>query len=279
MENSALISETIKCLKECFHWRNDKTATIADKIFLSQYVDYVKQQLIDKNEKAKIGFNEFERDYNNLKLEGRLEGFLEIGMEDNSTIFGELRKKNAEILEYSKAKSQISRGEEVTIEIKQEIQDIPDEKTEEVKIETPKVVDEEDIFNADFEENEAEHFEEIEPEHSVEVKTGPILVPWDFSEVANFALQHAIIFAKKIGNELILIHIAKKEKEITNLTQNFNILVEEINQNYGIKPSFIIREGNIFSTITEIADTMSAKLVVMGTHGIKGMQKLTGSYA
>ena len=40
-----------------------------------------------------------------------------------------------------------------------------------------------------------------------------------------------------------------------------------------------ILEGNIFTAIGEVAEEVGAMLVVMGTHGIKGMQKLTGSWA
>jgi len=48
---------------------------------------------------------------------------------------------------------------------------------------------------------------------------------------------------------------------------------------FKIKPQFIVKEGNIFSTITEVANEQDAELVIMGTHGIKGMQKFTGSWA
>ncbi len=40
-----------------------------------------------------------------------------------------------------------------------------------------------------------------------------------------------------------------------------------------------VREGSIFTTINEVSDELGANLVIMGTHGIRGMQKLTGSWA
>ena len=40
-----------------------------------------------------------------------------------------------------------------------------------------------------------------------------------------------------------------------------------------------IREGSIFSVISDIIDESEASFAVMGTHGIKGMQKFTGSWA
>ena len=46
-----------------------------------------------------------------------------------------------------------------------------------------------------------------------------------------------------------------------------------------IKFNFIAREGSIFHTIGETATDLNAIMVIMGTHGIKGMQKLMGSWA
>ncbi|NJO89784.1 MAG: universal stress protein [Chloroflexia bacterium] len=46
-----------------------------------------------------------------------------------------------------------------------------------------------------------------------------------------------------------------------------------------IKPEIMVQTGNIFKTITQIANDNNAKFVIMGTHGIKGMQKFTGSLA
>ena len=43
--------------------------------------------------------------------------------------------------------------------------------------------------------------------------------------------------------------------------------------------SYQISKGSIFTAIAEYANEKDASLVVMGTHGMKGMQKLTGSWA
>ena len=41
-----------------------------------------------------------------------------------------------------------------------------------------------------------------------------IVVPWDFTEVAENALSQAVMIAKILDNKIVLLHIAKKEKEI-----------------------------------------------------------------
>ncbi|MEZ5011784.1 MAG: universal stress protein [Bacteroidales bacterium] len=42
---------------------------------------------------------------------------------------------------------------------------------------------------------------------------------------------------------------------------------------------FALIPGSIFATIADYVNENDASLVIMGTHGLKGMQKLTGSWA
>lgn len=106
-----------------------------------------------------------------------------------------------------------------------------------------------------------------------------IMVPWDFSEKAEFALEHAIRLSKILSTDVELIHIVKKEKELEDATNRLNQIIEETDKKHGVKPISLIKVGNIFTTISEIATEMHAEMVIMGTHGMKGMQKLTGSWA
>lgn len=106
-----------------------------------------------------------------------------------------------------------------------------------------------------------------------------LLVAWDFSQVAFYALEHALIFAKNVDAEVALVHIVKKASKINEATAEMEKSVEEIFEKKGARPNIIVREGSIFTTINDIAREENAMMVVMGTHGIKGMQKLTGSWA
>lgn len=106
-----------------------------------------------------------------------------------------------------------------------------------------------------------------------------ILVTWDFTELSEYALAHANRFASITNNEIALIHIVKKSKEIEEATKKLNHVADEANKKYGRRPEAIVREGSIFTTISETASDIGANLVLMGTHGIRGMQKLTGSWA
>ena len=107
----------------------------------------------------------------------------------------------------------------------------------------------------------------------------PILVPWDFSQVAEYALLHAIEHSKITNDPIALIHVVKKAKEIDEAQQKINADISKYNAQYGTDIKSIVREGSIFTSISEIVDEVEANLVIMGTHGMKGMQKFTGSWA
>lgn len=106
-----------------------------------------------------------------------------------------------------------------------------------------------------------------------------ILVPWDFSSVAEYALQHAIRASKNINCTITLVNVTKTESENAEALVKLEIAAENSEKKYGIRPIVVVREGTIFSTISEVADEVKAIFVVMGTHGMKGMQKITGSWA
>ncbi|HAF30569.1 MAG TPA: universal stress protein UspA [Bacteroidales bacterium] len=107
-----------------------------------------------------------------------------------------------------------------------------------------------------------------------------ILIPWDFTPVAECALQHGFKFAEKAkSKKIVLIHIIKNEKEHDEALGKLNQVVSDNQGKHGLKIEAVVRVGSIFTTIGEVASEVEAELVVMGTHGLKGMQKLTGSWA
>ena len=109
-----------------------------------------------------------------------------------------------------------------------------------------------------------------------------IVVPWDFTPVADHALAHAVKISRMVRNDVCLLHIidagikASAEGEKKVMLQH---VAEENSKKYNITISAEIKKGSIFSAIAEFVNEKDASLVVMGTHGMKGMQKLTGSWA
>jgi len=107
-----------------------------------------------------------------------------------------------------------------------------------------------------------------------------ILVPTDFTEVAENAIAHAGNMANAIGGSVLLLHIIENEDERANAEQK---LIEEIDIvkkiNAGIVVDTLVRTGNIFEDIVGVAKENHVHLIFMGTHGMKGLQFLTGSNA
>ncbi len=106
-----------------------------------------------------------------------------------------------------------------------------------------------------------------------------VLVPHDFTEVANNAVEHAVVIANSVGDDITIMHVIKSEKAKKDAEKQIKKIAEDINKKHKIKPKSIIRVGTIFTSIGEVAEEIEADLVIMGTHGVKGMQKFTGSWA
>jgi nucleotide-binding universal stress UspA family protein len=114
----------------------------------------------------------------------------------------------------------------------------------------------------------------------MEIKTKrPILVTWDFTQKSEFALEHGINLARHLNTEITLIHIVKKDKEVDAVQVKMDALASERSKKTNIKIGSVVPVGTIFTTISEIATDIHAEMVIMGTHGMKGMQKLVGSWA
>ncbi|MEZ5083274.1 MAG: universal stress protein [Bacteroidales bacterium] len=102
--------------------------------------------------------------------------------------------------------------------------------------------------------------------------TKKILIPVDFSDASTAALHVALTLANAKNLGLSLVHIAdgksaeKAESELQSLTEK---LKKENNLN--IEP--IVKKGNIFSGIASIANDNSFGLMIIGTHGFKGIRE------
>lgn len=108
----------------------------------------------------------------------------------------------------------------------------------------------------------------------------PILVPTDFTEVAHTAINHAVELAKTTNSSVVILHVVKSESEIPEIIGK---LEDEVNLAKSIEGDVevtsLIKIGNIFDDIGDAADEVKASMIVMGTHGASGWQKITGSNA
>ena len=107
-----------------------------------------------------------------------------------------------------------------------------------------------------------------------------LLVPTDFTNEAHSAIQHAVKLGAIVQAEVILLNVVKDKSDIPAATSK---LKEEENWakkvNDQIEVRSIVRVGNIFDDIGDAASELGVSLIIMGTHGASGWQKITGSYA
>lgn len=115
-----------------------------------------------------------------------------------------------------------------------------------------------------------------------------ILVPTDFSEVCGNAINQAAAAAKHFQYKVVLLHVIDKNTKsfLKNEGEGFDYVEKQLETiaanlvaEFGIQVDTVSKEGDIFTTISEVATDVDASLMYMGTHGKVGMQKLTGSYA
>jgi len=106
-----------------------------------------------------------------------------------------------------------------------------------------------------------------------------ILVAWDFSPKAQIALEHALQLSQINDTEVQLVHIIEDKEKYSDAINQMDKAVANTEIEFGKTVTYVVKEGNLFSTLGEYAVEVKAVLVVMGTHGMKGMQKLTGSWA
>lgn len=117
-----------------------------------------------------------------------------------------------------------------------------------------------------------------------------ILVPTDFSDVANNALQYALKFAEKVNAKVHVLHVTHipvvdasfpadvyqtfmAEIEET-AKSNFENLEKKYLENSGVKYHTSTVMGFVNDEVKEFADKNDIDIIIMGTTGASGLQEL-----
>lgn len=107
-----------------------------------------------------------------------------------------------------------------------------------------------------------------------------VLVPHDFTAVADNAVSYAIKLAKSIRANVDLLHVIKDKKERAKAESKFQSIISNISDKpQDVDINYHIKTGSIYTDIADTAAGLKSTLIIMGTHGPKGMQKLFGSFA
>ena len=114
-----------------------------------------------------------------------------------------------------------------------------------------------------------------------------ILIPTDFSEVCQNAIEHGIIIAKAMKSEVTLLHVVNKAThkylDEKNLDEDaIEVMMkksaDEYTEKYDVPVNIHISTGKLFKKIKEVNNEIKPKLIILGTHGKLGFQKIAGSY-
>jgi nucleotide-binding universal stress UspA family protein len=115
-----------------------------------------------------------------------------------------------------------------------------------------------------------------------------IIVPIDFSEHSEYALQAAANLAKKNNAEVLALHmlemsdvlLTKSDSEQQQKAMFFLKLVEQkfetfLDKSYlkEIRVTPIIKHFKVFSELNDVAKENNADLIVMGSHGASGVKE------
>ena len=115
-----------------------------------------------------------------------------------------------------------------------------------------------------------------------------LLVPTDFSDVCHNAIDYAVQVAQDIHFKVVIYHVITKdthalfneEGDIGNVVaQKLQNIIDEFKVQYDVEMEYIYESGSIFELIHLKAAEIGANMILLGTHGKKGMQNLFGSYA
>jgi nucleotide-binding universal stress UspA family protein len=112
-----------------------------------------------------------------------------------------------------------------------------------------------------------------------------IIVPLDFSNKSLGGLNMALMLAKKTGANVQMVHVIRKhvynnnellEKENQLVNKKFEEILQKCKSDGNIDCilNYSIKEGKIFSEITNLADKFEDSLVVLSTQSESGFEEL-----
>lgn len=112
-----------------------------------------------------------------------------------------------------------------------------------------------------------------------------ILLTTDGSKYSKAAAERAIDIAKSYGGELKIISVvdvpsefyAESPKTVEGLINNAKGYVEGVKKQAvasGVKAEALVREGEVYRVITDIAKEQKADIIVTGSHGRTGLRRL-----
>lgn len=112
-----------------------------------------------------------------------------------------------------------------------------------------------------------------------ESKKDLYIVPYDFTDTAQDALNYAVSLSSKNNADITLLHISKTKGDSAQAQKKLKSRVQELGEDGHGHIDYKVIVGDIFEDLDKAAQMMDATLIIMGTHGRSGFRNIFGSYA
>lgn len=104
-------------------------------------------------------------------------------------------------------------------------------------------------------------------------------MPCDFTQRFKSALRLGVDLAEYNKGSVVVIHLISKKSEKAEAEQKMKEVLEDLSESELEFVETRIMVGEIYEEIAQAAEILDAALIVMSTHGAKGLQKIRGSHA
>ena len=114
-----------------------------------------------------------------------------------------------------------------------------------------------------------------------------ILVPTDFGEAADHAFDYALALAAKLGARIVLLNVLRlptlglveigavvTEGTMHSMHSSAQAGLDRRAERSAVAVDTLVRTGEPHAVILEVATEARADLIVMGTHGRRGIRRL-----
>lgn len=99
-----------------------------------------------------------------------------------------------------------------------------------------------------------------------------IIVPTDLTDAANQAIRQAVVIARKTESSLTLLHVLdNKSASADDIRRNLQDEALKIRETSGLACETLFIEGQIFDIIPKSVCEKDYDLMVIGTHGLRGI--------
>lgn len=105
------------------------------------------------------------------------------------------------------------------------------------------------------------------------------IVLHDFTEIGDTALDYALHIGKHVHTDIMLMHVVNDDSKIHHATKKLEEVIAKANPPEGVTLTPLVKTGNFLEDTGAFAKDEHAQLVIMGTHGALGLQKVFGSFA